>query len=250
MLDRRANKYLALRVFQFPFIHDPVLLAKQFADIVKENNLLSLRYHTVNVSFVVPRSTLIPTVIYDEAKNSTYLDFTHTKRGEEVVLSDHIKQIDTRNIFSVPANLHSWTIGQFPTAAIHHYSTSLIGGLLLQLKNEQEKRMVVHVQSSHFEIIVSEKGKLIFYNTFNHQTTEDFIYYILFVCEQLGLNPASVIVTLVGEIEKSSALHAILRKYVKNVQFGTRNESFGYSPTFDEIPPHFFYGLLSQNLAG
>jgi hypothetical protein len=48
--------------------------------------------------------------------------------------------------------------------------------------------MTVHFSEGHFEIIIQNQ-KLLFFNSFDYQTPEDFIYYVLFTAEQLSLNP-------------------------------------------------------------
>jgi hypothetical protein len=47
--------------------------------------------------------------------------------------------------------------------------------------------MTVHFSEGHFEILLSKSEVII--NSFDYQTPEDFIYYVLFTAEQLSLNP-------------------------------------------------------------
>ena len=112
----------------------------------------------------------------------------------------------------------------------------------------RSKTLFVHVQSSQFEIIVLEGGKLLFYNAFEYQTTEDFIYYTLFVCEQLKLNPEEIPMILLGEVERKSALYDIVNKYIRNVTFGKRPVEIEYSYKLQELQDHFYYNLFSQYL--
>ena len=97
-------------------------------------------------------------------------------------------------------------------------------------------------------MIVLEEKKLIFANIFSYQTSEDFLYFTLFVCEQLKLNPENLDLLLLGEVEKNSAIYSILTKYVRNIKFGKRPEMFDYSYVFDGIASHFYFNLFSQAL--
>ena len=69
-----------------------------------------------------------------------------------------------------------------------HASSPLIESLSLQFKHDLGKKVVLHIQYSHFEVVYYKDGNLQFYNSFNYTTGEDLIYYVLFVFEQLGLN--------------------------------------------------------------
>ena len=72
--------------------------------------------------------------------------------------------------------------------------------LLEVSRNNEERKMFVHVSDSHFEIIILQNQKLQLFNTFDYKTPEDFIYYILFTAEQLHLNPEHFKLELLGKI--------------------------------------------------
>ena len=77
--------------------------------------------------------------------------------------------------------------------------------------------MYVHIQTDNFQIIAAKNQKLLLFNTFDYKTEEDFIYYLLFVAEQLNLNPETLQVKLFGTISKESNLYQVAYKYIRNV---------------------------------
>lgn len=248
ILDASRNKYIALQIYSFQNVFTYKTANEKVKEIIESNEIFKQSYKIVNACIVHTKSTLIPNAVYEAEKIKSYLDFNHESEENEIIISDTIKLIDTQNIFSFPQPLHQTLTNLFPKIKIHHFSTALIAGALLQFKNQHTKKIIVHVQLTHFEIIVVEGGKLLLYNTFRYQTIEDFMYYLLFVCEQLQLNPETLDLVLNGEIEKNSALYSILYKYIRNIHFGSRNENYEYSYGFDNISPHFYYSLLSQHL--
>ena len=76
--------------------------------------------------------------------------------------------------------------------------------------------MFVHIADSHFEIIVIQNQKLILYNSFEYQTSEDFLYYLLFTAEQLHLNPESMKLFFLGKCTESDELYKKAYQYVRN----------------------------------
>ena len=87
-------------------------------------------------------------------------------------------------------------------------------------KNEiEEKVMFVNVFKNTFDIVVLENKNLILSNSFSYQTKEDFIYYILFVAEQLQLNNEEFKLYFTGEITFESEIYKIVYTYIKNVFF-------------------------------
>jgi hypothetical protein len=57
--------------------------------------------------------------------------------------------------------------------------------------------MTVHFSEGHFELLLS-KSEVVIFNSFDYQTPEDFIYYVLFTAEQLSLNPENFPLELIG----------------------------------------------------
>lgn len=98
--------------------------------------------------------------------------------------------------------------------------------------------MFVHVNETHFEIVVLQNQKLEFYNSFDYKTPEDLIYYILFTAEQLSLNPENFKLEFLGNIDEESPLFEITFKYVRNVSLMNMNFTFN-SFTEKENREHF-----------
>lgn len=120
-------------------------------------------------------------------------------------------------VFIPYVNINNFFIDQFGAFNYKHASTILVQTLLNASKKQRDKKMFVHVSASHFEIVVVQNQKLLFFNSFEYQTPEDFIYYILFTAEQLQLNPEYFTLDLIGAITKENPLFQIAYKYIRNV---------------------------------
>ena len=59
---------------------------------------------------------------------------------------------------------------------------------LIFLHKSTEKTVYINVYKGNFDVVVLNNKQLEFSNSFYFETQEDFIYYILFVAEQLALN--------------------------------------------------------------
>ena len=116
-------------------------------------------------------------------------------------------------------------------------------------KNLQfQKRIFVNVRNSYLDIIITEERKLLYYNSFNYRSKEDFIYYVIFVLEQLKLNPEEIDLILSGYIDKNSKIFDIIFNYVRNIRFQGLTDSFKYSYIFNDIPSHYYFNLLNVGL--
>jgi len=245
-----GKKQLVMESFTFQNVHNYSMLAGVIERVVKESAFLGLAFGRVNVAMSNNKSTLVPEALFDASDKDNLLRFNHTLEGDEYTAVDSLKNLEAKNLFALPLCIETVMKKLFKNVSLHHHSSALIEGLLAANKNKPGKRMIVHVGFSQFDVIVLEGRSLLFYNSFRHQTSEDFIYYLLFVCEQLKLNPETIETVLLGEVEKSSTIYDIVYKYIRHVKFGGRPEGIEYSYKLNELPNHFYYNLFSLQTAG
>jgi hypothetical protein len=248
VLEKEKNKYIAFEYYSFQQVYDFDLIGDLFDIALKESGILRHNYRSVSCSVVHPLSTLVPNALFEEDRKKLYLKTNVSLQGDELILADDVKNLDARNIFALPFSLKAKLDGTFLKVRYHHFSSVLIEALLAQNRNQAKKKLYVHVQPSHFETIVIEGKNLLFYNTFNYHTAEDFIYYLLFVCEQLQLNPENIEVNLTGEIERSSAIYSLSQKYIRHLKFAERTDNSDFSYQLQTLPKHFYFCLFNSYL--
>ncbi len=234
VLDTRTNKYLVLQTnMPYPVTNSELL----------KNNFKSAFCSVAHAKF-----TLIPNSLFDEENKKSLMGFNHSVGADEKIHSDILRNLEARNVFSVSQKIESEMRKCFSNAHFIHDSTAFIEGLLIQHKNNSEKKVFADFHSGYFEIVILDGKRLLFSNAFSYKTPEDIAYYILFVYEQLSLNPETIELVLSGEIEKTDKEHSLLYTYIRNVKFAARPDGFNYSYKFEEVPSHKFFSLFTQYL--
>jgi len=245
--EKLINKYIAFESYTFQQVFNFDLVTDLIDILVKTSKLIEHKYKSVVCVLINNFSTIIPNPLFEEDKKELYLKF-NAGIDDAVVLVDEMPNLDAKTIFAFPLILKTKLDSLFTSINYHHFSSGLIESLLIQNKNQPAKRLFVHIQPTHLETIVIEGKNLLFYNTFNHHSAEDFIYYLLFVCEQLQLNPENIEVFLIGEIEKGATIFSLAQKYFRNLKFGTRNDVADYSYQLQTLPKHYYYSLFNNYL--
>ncbi len=242
------NKYLALG--HVPLVPgSPDDQAARLAQSVSKNEWLRQPYLSVSIILESPKSTLIPEALADNDKMGQYLRFNHPVNDNEEILADRLPNLQAYNIYAYPAA----TIGQlkelWPAARLSHLISSLIEVLLIRFKHAGGgDRVYANVRPHWIDMVYMLDDRLVFCNSFRYTSPEDLLYYVIFVYEQLKLNPEKVPLILMGEAERHSAATEQLSEYLRFVGFIGRNEDFHYSAAFDAIPEHCFYNLLNLPL--
>jgi hypothetical protein len=188
-------------------------------------------FSKLNVVHENELSALVPKTLFDEDSIADYLKFNSRILQSDYITYDNVIANDSVNVYVPYVNINNYLYETFGAFEYKHFSSVLLENLLANEKNSEELKMYVHVANKHFEIIVIESGKLLLYNSFELQTKEDLIYYILFITEQLNLNPETFKLILLGTIQKNDEYYNIVYKYVRNVSNQNITTTYNISET-------------------
>ncbi|MEE9350058.1 MAG: DUF3822 family protein [Flavobacteriaceae bacterium] len=214
------NKIILFRKYDF-LDRNPstTTLLSNIKAIFNEETLLHLNYSKVLVIHVNNLSAFIPKPLFDEKNIQNYIKFNNKIFDSDYFTYDDIKNQDMVSVFAPYINVNNFLIDQYGGFEYKHFSSVLVENLLQKHTVSNANALFIHVQKKHFEVIVTNHKKLILYNTFSYKTKEDFMYYILFVIEQLQLDVETIRLQLIGLIKEGDELYNIAYKYIRNISF-------------------------------
>lgn len=185
-------------------------------------------------------NTFVPLDLFDSNSSSSYLQYTTKVYEQDDFVTDEISKYNLVNVHVPFTNVNNLFLDQFATFNFKNANSILVKKLLECSIGTVEKQIYAHVNDTKFELIVVKNQELIFYNSFEYHTPNDFIYYLLFTFEQLQLNPDSVLLQFLGKISKSDASYKIAYKYIRNIEFlKTAHLCTSLDKTEEEIRNHF-----------
>lgn len=215
--DTLNNTINSLNEVNFENFHKATKIEDLFADAFNKHPELKDSYDEITVVHKNNLSTFVPTALFDENFLGSYLQYNTKVFQTDFFAFDEIQNYQMNAVYIPYVNINNFFIDQFGSFEYKHANSILVEKLLDASKNNDEKKMIVHFNTGHFEIIVIQNQKLLLFNSFEYQTPEDFIYYLLFTAEQLQMNPESFKLELLGLIAESDAYYAIAYKYIRNV---------------------------------
>lgn len=245
VLDNLTNDFLAFEQYVFRKAGSERALAEQLDKLTSEHEWLTGGFKRVDAMVVTERFTLVPAAFFDSTRTAEYLRFNHPVSDTDSVLNDVLRNAEARNVYAFEAKLERSLKKISSSVRLRHHLSPLIERSLSVNKNKPGRRALAHVQQQRFDLVVSDGGNLLLANTFTYQTSEDFIYYLLFACEQLKMNPEKMELEIVGEVETDSAIASLAKKYVRNVSFGQRPVDARFAKGFEQFPAHFHHNLFS-----
>jgi hypothetical protein len=245
VLDNLSNDFLAFEQYTFRKSVTEAAMAEQLEKLVLEHEWLTGGFKRIDAIVSTERFTLVPAAFFDSSRTGEFLRFNQPVSNGDIILNDVLRNAEARNIYAIDPKLERALRKISSAVRVRHHLSPLIERQLSVNKNKLAKRVFAHVQQHRFDLVISENGKLLLANTFRFQTSEDFIYFLLYSCEQLKLNPEELELEIAGEVETESAVTAIARKYIRHVHFGSYPVDARFSRDFSQFPVHFHHNLFA-----
>lgn len=208
---------------------------------------ISSEFTGVKVIYAHALYALVPRPYFLEDKLSDYLKFNTRLMSTDELTYDKLKTMNANLVYVPFTNINNFLFDKFGTFTFKH----AVGLFVDQCKQEKNEGVNVYlnVYPTHFDLCVFEEGDLKLSNSFDYFSPEDFVYYVLFVFEQLKLDPESVAVFLCGEIDKESKTFDLLFSYVRNVSFLKKDQGLSLKNTKLENAELHQYQLLLNSIA-
>ena len=192
ILNKKSNSIEHLKQIEFEKKATPFETLERLITVLNTNTIFEQNFETVLLIYENELSTCVPKPLFNVGNCADYLKFNAKILNTDFIAYDEIPANDCFNVFVPYVNINNYIFDRYGEFTYKHASTILIQSLLEKTKDSKETTLYVNVSKNHFEIVAIDKGQLVFYNTFECQTKEDFIYFILFTIEQLQLNPETL----------------------------------------------------------
>ena len=241
ILDSYSKEYVAVKHAGYGMELSDENLYDKIKQHITSDACMGKSYKSVDMIFVTRKSVLIPNAIFDKTKLKELTKVNFEVTDKEEIQFNKLKAISACNVFVIPSYITTLMVNMFPEINFYHEATPFIENII---KNGSEETTVsVNFYYDFIEIAVTEKGKVLLYNTFGYKTPEDVLYSISSVMTKLKLNKKTA-VRLSGYLDKDSETFNLLYKYLANVSFITLGEDLKY-PFEEVMPGHTFFNMMT-----
>tara|TARA_B110000503_G_C7156727_1_gene417691 strand:+ start:2285 stop:3142 length:858 start_codon:yes stop_codon:yes gene_type:complete len=246
--DDQSQTYISYEQFDFKKSDDWIEALRSIEKILPGETFQSQK--SLQICLSNSLYTLVPQVLFDENELESYLSFNHPIEDLNQLIFHYttLESFDAVVVFAIPRGLEFLLKAKLPPYQLLHFSSPILEAIGLNKMKENE--LLINVQREQFEVIYAPNGKLNFFNSFQYQSKEDFIYFLLYVMEQLKLEREKSKLILVGEIEKDSAIYKLLYTYINEVSFGKKAANINFSAVLGELNDYSNFSLFHQHLCG
>ncbi len=216
-MDTITNNILAFEKVHFKTQLTPYLMLKELKGKLSEQGEIGSNFSEVMVIHKNNMFGLVPKPLFNKEELPNYLKFNAKIMANDLIAYDEIPNQEIINVYIPYTNVNNFIFELFGEFEFKHSGTVLINTLLNQNRTTSEPVCFVQVSEREMEMMVISDKKLLFYNQFEYNTKEDFLYYLLFSLEQLQMDLEKVQLKLFGTIEEGDDIYELCYKYVKNI---------------------------------
>ncbi len=241
LLDSRRKRYIVFQKYLYGKSGDIVSLVNKLEKHLEEDEILNASFKSSSCIYLTQKSTLVPNAFFDESKLKDYFEFNHPLDELDEIHFNLVPEIDASNVFAIPTYLANLLYNKFKGLKIYHQATPFIKSTLKDFRPSSSVH--INLNPGFFDIIVKQGHQLKLYNTFLYQNDTDMLYYVLFIINQLKLNPETIPLTICGEMSDRISYQESLSKYVPKMMF-LEPASPGFSNVFERLSKHKFFNLF------
>ena len=250
-----AKKRLSwLEDFSFPSLLIERSLADNLPAIFQDHPILSAGpWQQVLVTVNSPAFTLIPTPLFRKEYATSYMTLM---RGSALPPHEYAHFFEQPNdnfvsVFNVEHRLANYLAGVYPlqnTTFVHQTSAIIRASAAVEQRLVSTQNLLLYFEDEFVTIILRSNHALRYCNRFGFKNPQDLMYYILYVLEELRLEPYSVNILLYGEITPFSDSYTSLSEFLPHMMFGQTPAGMRFNGDFDDLPEHRYLSLYGLSL--
>ncbi|MBN2613821.1 MAG: DUF3822 family protein [Bacteroidales bacterium] len=241
MLDTRAGHYVGFKKYSFDPITDVERLTNKLEEIIDADEELKPAFGSSAMIWATQKSTFVPDVFFDETNLRDYFEFNHPLDELDEIHYNNIEETAACNVFAIPTYPANLFYTRFRGIKYFHQATPFVKASLTDFA--QPDAMHLNLNNGFFDIAVKKQGRLVLYNTFLFRNETDLIYYVLYIVNQLGIDPQGIPLTLCGELSDRVAYQETLAKYLPNMMY-YEPASPAFTVIFERINRHKYFNLF------
>ncbi len=249
VFDTRSQKALYLEHYTFSEVFTSNQLLVQLSLIFEEHHFLKAGYwKNIKLGIQNNKFSFIPSNLFEQEFIYDYVKL-NVEISKDYYLFSHntITGLNTENCFAFEKNIKHWFTKSYYGRNIQfiHHVTPFVEGIIREYISDGEKIVYLNISSKAVDIIIAQDQHIEYCNVFNYNSSDDLLYYLMFVLNEFSLSPNQTKVVLWGDIDQTSIQFAKLYKYIRYLSLGKRPKSLKLGYVFDELYDHQFFDLYN-----
>ncbi len=229
----------------YPF-KDVVLfddLLAQVEEVLEWDELLKKPAENVRIIHTGRNSTILPNDFIKPESLKKILNFNQPIDELDEIHLNKIDSTELSLVFSVHHYITSLFTKRFENISYFNQATPLLNHALK--KDNKGTEVFIQLNKEFFDIVVMKSGELKLYNSFLYVNSTDLIYFILYACKQLNVDPKKTAFHFIGDFSDKLQLYVELESYLPNCSKLYWNNIIHHTQFSAKVDTSRFFSLLN-----
>ena len=189
--------------------------------------------------------TFIPKVLFNHKNIKEYINFNSANTKNETCLYNEQVFTECYSIFSIKTNMLNNLKKNLPNLYLKH-TGSVFVDYAIKISKKDEENIFIQVNKQDFHIVYIVNLNFKFYNQFNYNNNDDFLYHYLNCLNVLELDHHKININIMSVLEKNHLIFQIIKKYTPKHRFLKLLNNFHYSNQILQFEEHQNHNIFSQ----
>ena len=199
---------------------------------IKSNNINIIHFEKPPV--IIPKSLFkkdnLKKYVSTNYKLSKSSDIAYDQTNNKLIYIVYERRNTLESLFN-KENIEFRSINYFTT--LYEY--------LLPLKKKDDLSIYINLRSNLFDLIIFKKNEFFYFNTFNKNNKEEFLYYLLYVLKNFEADINTSKITFLGKFEEFIDYYEYARSYAEVIFEKNKSET---KNTIKHESPFFLNSLV------
>lgn len=211
-----------------------------FQTIRAKSLILNRGFIDTRVFYNLAEAVLVPFTKFTPNAAEGYLQMVHGDTANHIIKYDEVKVTPSLVVaYKIKRALSDTVNGNLMMVTSRHSFTNLIEDVLSPQRAYNHTLLKVQFYNKEMTIALVHNEKLLLVQTYEQNTSDDALYYLLNVLQQYNLRTEEATIELSGNIEVKTPLYDNIKKVFPKISFDNLAETYVFATDFADYPKHF-----------
>ena len=211
-----------------------------FQTIRSKSRILDRGFIDTRVFYNLPEVVLVPFHKFTADAAQGYLQLVHGDTANHIIKYDEAKTNPSLVVaYKIKRALSDTVNSNLMMITVRHSFTTLIEDVLSPRRAYNHTLLKAIFYNKEMTLALVHNDKLMLVQTYEQNTPEDALYYLLNVLQQHNLRTEETTIELSGNIETKTPVYENIKKVFPKITFDNLVEDFVFAADFADYPKHF-----------
>jgi hypothetical protein len=184
-----------------------------------ENVCFSYAYQTLHVMAVSDKYTLVPESVFSEKNRDALFSYCFQADENFKVLTQPLPAFSSFLLYGMDPDVYEFMMRSLANPQFIHFLSPMLSDWQQKSMKCYPRQLYAVIHDGRLDLVCFRQGELLLLNSFDYETGNDIIYFILYVCKQLSMSQLEDSVFFCGDKTMCEKIMHVIRKYVAQADF-------------------------------